>query len=297
MTYNKDLYPFQSRWMDIDHHRIHYIDEGSGPTILFSHAPLGSSFMYRNLIRLLRQRYRCIALDYPGFGLSTDLPDRQYSILTQSVVLQQFIYNLGLKDIIGLGHDTGGPTLFKIVGEQPGLFKSLILTDTLIFPTVAYPRIQRTLAVAGSKPFQALNARTNLLIRLMLGPGTPTYNFSGAELTEYRKLFDTPQKRRRTTELLYSLRQSESIMRGIHAAFKNQLNNKPTLLLYGEKDPLTQMGIPQRIFKLLQKASCYVLRGESHFPHEGQYLQMSRLIHQWASLLENQSETISQQRA
>ena len=281
MIYNKDLYPFQSRWVEIDKHRIHYIDEGQGQVILFSHPALASSFMYREFIRILSKNFRCIALDYPGFGLSSDDPKEKYSIATQSYILSKFIDKLELTDIVGLGHDTGGPSLFKLVADEPDRFRGLILTDTLIFPTKEYGRIHKMLGVVGSGPFQWLNAWTNLIIRLMLRFGIPTRKLTKPEKNQYASLFSTPHKRRRITQMLVSLKQHQTFMEQIKTAFTRQLNAMPLLLIYGEKDPVNQLGIPQRIKAMTQHTELYLIKGEGHFPHEGQPEEMSQLMSQW----------------
>jgi haloalkane dehalogenase len=64
------LYPFESRWFDSSAGRVHYIDEGSGPPILFCHGNPTWSFLYRHIVHQLRDRFRCVAADYLGFGLS-----------------------------------------------------------------------------------------------------------------------------------------------------------------------------------------------------------------------------------
>jgi len=64
------LYPFESRWFDSSQGRIHYIDEGEGPPLLLCHGNPTWSFLYRNIVIGLRDRFRCIAPDYLGFGLS-----------------------------------------------------------------------------------------------------------------------------------------------------------------------------------------------------------------------------------
>ncbi len=58
-------------------------------------------------------------------------------------------------------------------------------------------------------------------------------------------------------------------------------NDKPTLLIYGEKDPVHQMGISTRIERMLKKAQLKLIDGEMHFPFEGEYEQISALIDQW----------------
>jgi haloalkane dehalogenase len=75
------LYPFTSRWFDSSRGRVHYVDEGSGPVIMFFHGNPTWSFLYRYIVTGLRDQFRCIAADYLGFGLSerpvwVQLPDR-----------------------------------------------------------------------------------------------------------------------------------------------------------------------------------------------------------------------------
>ncbi len=65
-----ELYPFASRWFETSYGRLHYVDEGSGQPILLLHGNPTWSFLYRNVIARLRDRFRCVAVDYLGFGLS-----------------------------------------------------------------------------------------------------------------------------------------------------------------------------------------------------------------------------------
>src|SRR6476661_5231602 len=63
-------YPFTSRYVEIEGSRVHYVDEGAGPTLLFVHAGPAWSFIFRDVIVRLRDHFRCVALDFPGSGLS-----------------------------------------------------------------------------------------------------------------------------------------------------------------------------------------------------------------------------------
>jgi hypothetical protein len=62
-------FPFNNNAIEIDGNLIHYVDEGTGPTLLFIHAGPVWSFISRDVIEELRHNYRCIALDFPGSGL------------------------------------------------------------------------------------------------------------------------------------------------------------------------------------------------------------------------------------
>jgi haloalkane dehalogenase len=50
-----------------------YIDEGSGPPIVFQHGNPTSSYLWRNVIPHLEGLGRCIALDLVGMGDSAKL--------------------------------------------------------------------------------------------------------------------------------------------------------------------------------------------------------------------------------
>ena len=64
------LYPFDSRIIELEAGKMHYIDEGKGEVLLFVHGTPTWSFVYRKLIKELAADYRCIAIDHLGFGLS-----------------------------------------------------------------------------------------------------------------------------------------------------------------------------------------------------------------------------------
>jgi haloalkane dehalogenase len=49
---------------------VHYVDEGDGPVLLLMHIARPTRSLSR-LITGLRDGFRCIAIDFPGFGLST----------------------------------------------------------------------------------------------------------------------------------------------------------------------------------------------------------------------------------
>ena len=61
-----ELYPFKSNWAEIKNIHVHYVDEGKGPVIIFLHGNPSWSLLYSRIIQLLKNNYRCIALDLPG---------------------------------------------------------------------------------------------------------------------------------------------------------------------------------------------------------------------------------------
>ena len=77
---DKGLYPFEHRFLDLGNGiDMHYVDEGSGETLLMLHGNPSWSFLYRKMIVRLRDTFRCIAPDYPGFGLTEAPPGYQFT--------------------------------------------------------------------------------------------------------------------------------------------------------------------------------------------------------------------------
>jgi len=85
--FDAELLPYESRWLDCAGHDVHYLDEGIGPTLLMLHDNPTWSFLYRRMIADLSDDFRCIAVDYPGFGLSTARPGYGYTAAEHSSVV------------------------------------------------------------------------------------------------------------------------------------------------------------------------------------------------------------------
>lgn len=69
-----ELFPFDSHFVEVEVDgggaRVHYLDEGDGPVFVGLHGNPTWSFLYRHIVQGLAGRFRCVALDYTGFGLS-----------------------------------------------------------------------------------------------------------------------------------------------------------------------------------------------------------------------------------
>ena len=280
----QELYPFRSRYFAHRGARLHYVDEGQGPAILFSHPAVGWSFMYREMVRILRRRFRCIAIDYPGFGLSGTPEGWPFTLQAQSEALEALADHLGLAEAIFLGHDTGGASAFALAARRPRLARGFILTDTIIFPVQDFPHINRFLAVLGSWPFRLLNEQLNLMMRITIHLGFAAKKLTAAEKQGYLQPAGTAERRRSVIRVLTALRREKTLMESITAAFSGQLRHKPALLICGENDKLVKLGVYQRIIDTLGQVEAHLVPGEEHFPHEGQAEWMARRIGEWMGM-------------
>ncbi|MFQ5413342.1 MAG: alpha/beta fold hydrolase [Phycisphaerae bacterium] len=128
-----ELYPFASHYLEIDGHRMHYVDEGRGPVVLMLHGNPTWSFYYRDLIRGLRGCCRVVAPDHIGCGLS-DKPQRYpYTLATHIKNVGRLIEHLDLSDITLAVHDWGGAIGLGWATRHVDLVRGLVLFNTAAY--------------------------------------------------------------------------------------------------------------------------------------------------------------------
>jgi len=284
-NYDRGLYPFRSNWVRIDDNEVHFIDEGEGEAILFCHPPVASSFMYRNMIKGLSKRFRCVALDFPGFGLSRCGPGYIQSIESQASIVENLLKHLNLYSVYLVMQEVGGHAAISVFMKYPNWLKGIILTDTIIFPISQYPKLSRMLNLVNSKAFNFINSNFNLLAKTLTTSAIKRRKMLLEEKNTYKAMFNTRKIRRTSTMLLHQLVEKEELLSRIQNAFETTFNNKPALLIYGENDSLTKLEVPQRIHGLMEHSELHFIQGEEHFPHEGAPDEMIKIISAWVKKL------------
>jgi len=123
--------------------RIAYIDEGSGPPIVFLHGVGATKRMWAPQIAMLSERFRCIALDYRGYGESETPPEssltadaRDAKAISRAAYARDVIAVLDAEDIQTAhicGCSLGGVVALETYDAKPARVKSLALVDTFAF--------------------------------------------------------------------------------------------------------------------------------------------------------------------
>ncbi len=127
-------YPFASRYFEFDGARLHYIDEGSGPVLFMLHGNPTWSFVYRKLVLALRDRYRCIVPDLPGFGLSEPPSGFDYRPESHRRFVVGLLQHLDVRGGVLIAHDWGGPIGLAAALGDAGRFNRFILGNTWGWP-------------------------------------------------------------------------------------------------------------------------------------------------------------------
>lgn len=112
---------------------MHYVDEGDGPVLVLCHGNPTWSFYFRNIIRGLRDRFRVIAMDHIGCGLSDKPQDYPYTLATHIRNLGLLLDHLELKEFSLSGHDWGGAIAFGWATANPQRVRKLVVFNTAAF--------------------------------------------------------------------------------------------------------------------------------------------------------------------
>ena len=128
-------FDFEPNYVEVDGHRIHYVEAGAGEPMLFVHGNPTSSYIYRNVLREVADQTgrRCIAIDLLGFGKS-DKPNIDYSCALHARLIEGFIQALNLTGIVLVAEDWGGFLAGYVMTKHPEWFQSAILMETFLWP-------------------------------------------------------------------------------------------------------------------------------------------------------------------
>lgn len=131
-----DEYKYPVKYVEVDaNNQIAYVDEGQGKqTLLFIHGLATYLPSWYNNIEALKSKYRCVAIDLPGYGRSSKGKTTS-GIGDYADVVLKVIDQLKLKKVVLVGHSMGGQVAVTAVLKASELFEKLILLAPAGFET------------------------------------------------------------------------------------------------------------------------------------------------------------------
>jgi haloalkane dehalogenase len=274
------LYPFASRFAEAEGARVHYADEGEGPPLLLLHGNPTWSFLYRDVIRGLSDRFRCIAVDLPGFGLSQAPPGYGFTPAEHARVLERFVTRLDLTGVTMMVQDWGGPIGFAAASRHPGRFERFVIGNTWAWPkadlgTQAFSRL------LGGPIGRRLIVQRNLFVERILPGGVRLRRLPEEVMAAYRGPFPTPASRWPTAvfprEILGSRPFLAEVERGLGA-----LRDRPVLLVWPTRDVAFREPERRRWEAIFPDHRTVLLRGAGHYIQEDAPDAIVAAIRDWS---------------
>ena len=233
--------------------KIHYVEAGSGPTVILLHGLGGSTQVWQFNIGPLAEKFHVVALDQIGFGKS-DKPLVNYRIRTYVDFLDQFCKQLKIERATLVGSSMGGWIAMWFTATFPDRVDKLVLVD-----------------VAGYAPPKDLDTRT----LFALNPTTREGMKLLASKVFYNKAFltdaaiDQAIAARLAAGDGYTINSiTESILRGedfLDEAVKTI--KRPTLIVWGRQDGLVSLAEGERFNKDIAGSKMVVIDQCGHVPN------------------------------
>jgi non-heme chloroperoxidase len=243
---------------------IFYKDFGSGQPIVFSHGwPLNSDDWDDHIFFFASRGYRCIAHDRRGHGRSTPTWDGN-DMDTYADDLAELVQALDLKNVIHVGHSTGGGEVARYIGRYG--------TDRVakaVLINAVPPLLLKTEANPGGLPIDVFDGLRSALLAdraqfFLDVPSGPFYGFNrpGAKVSQglinkwwkqgmasgYKASYDCI-KAFSETDLTEDLKKFDV----------------PTLILHGDDDQIVPIGASALLSsKLVKNAVLKVYEGAPH---------------------------------
>ena len=243
---NEFAYP--ENYADVFGSRMHYIEQGEGPVVLFVHGVPTWSYLWRNVIPYLSEHYRCIAVDLIGFGKS-DKPDIHYDVFNHISYLEAFIRELKLNDIVMVMHGWGSVIGTAVASKHPELFKGLAYLESHLRAIEDWSKFSlpvQELSQRFKSPLGAYQMVTgsNYYVDHVLTAGVLD-RLDDAVLQQYRMPFKTAQNREPIWQYIQDIPAFSSNVKVLQLIKDNNaslLNTKTEkLLMYGMPGFITSM--------------------------------------------------------
>ncbi|MEX0915979.1 MAG: alpha/beta fold hydrolase [Wenzhouxiangellaceae bacterium] len=240
------LYPFDSHYHQLaSGHCVHFVDEGpvEAQPVVMVHGNPTWSFFYRNVIRGLSDRHRCLAPDHIGMGLSDRPVDADYAYTLRSRVddLGEWLDAIEPDRPIDLVvHDWGGAIGLSWAAANPERVRRIVILNTWAFTIPDDADLPRSLAFArtpvGAFLIKSFNAFSGLAVRMATEKRLDPAVASGL-IAPYR---GGPQRRLATLRFVQDipLKQSDPAWQVLAETEQNlpRLAGKAILFGWGAKD-------------------------------------------------------------
>ena len=136
------LYPFRAQpFLTPYGATMSYVDEGprTDEAVLMLHGNPTWSFFYRDVIRELAPRVRCVVPDHVGMGLSDKPQDYPYTLATRIADIEALVASLKLRRVHLVVHDWGGAIGFGWAVKHPDLIGRIVVLNTAAFRSPHIP--------------------------------------------------------------------------------------------------------------------------------------------------------------
>ena len=262
--------PAPGKFVEVGGRRIHYVEKGSGPTVVFLHGFFFHTAMWRETIDALAPKFRCIAIDLFGFGWSAipRAPDEAiYGYDLWRDQLAGFLDALGIERAHLVGQSLGGGTIVSFAVQQPKRVASAVLVCPAGLPNPADEKNRTPLLwpLVGEVAFWLMGPKK--LVRKVL---IDHFMHDPRKVTDaYVETIAAPTTRPGySAAALWIMRNVN--LGGIPERFDAYPRGIPTLLIWGKDDKGIPVSNAELAREKLRPERVLLIDAAGHNPHQEQ---------------------------
>jgi pimeloyl-ACP methyl ester carboxylesterase len=125
----------ESKFVDVDHLKVHYTNYGKGDTALFFvHSWACDETIWSEQAPALAEKIRVITIDLPGHGQSEKPQTIEYDKKLYTRAIDGVINDAGLKSVILVGHSNATPFTRECYRKFPAKVKALVVVEGPLHP-------------------------------------------------------------------------------------------------------------------------------------------------------------------
>ena len=139
---------------------VYYTDEGHGPAILLCNGSSSSLRSWDRLAALLTGSYRVIRFDIPPTDLSGPVPPALVGRMAPADIPAGLLDLLHVTHVTGIGVSSGGTMVVQLAAARPGLVDRLILANAPSDPVDTSPMVLSPALTRETAAFKATGMRS-----------------------------------------------------------------------------------------------------------------------------------------
>ena len=256
----------EEKFLEIDGHRIRYLESGSSKnTLVLIHGLGASAERWNHVIPLFEDNFRVIVPDLIGFGYS-DKPTADYTPDFFSDFLEKFFTALNITRPNIVGSSLGGQISAEYAASHSDNIEKLILVSPAGMMKKSTPALDAyIMAALCPNVISAKNA-----FEMMEGSGK---NVEEKIVSGFVERIQLPNAKLAFMSTVLGLKNSESI------TSKLQSIMTPTLIIWGGDDPVIPINYADDFVSAIQDCQFFRMDGCGHTPYvQNPYLFTTKVL-------------------
>lgn len=257
-----------SNFVEVDGATVHYQEFGdqTNPTLILIHGFTASTYVWQTVAPMLaEENFHVVGVDLLGFGFSDKPAWFEYSIASQSRMIERLMDRLGIGRAALVGSSYGGAVAATVALDYPERVEKLVLVGAVVNDEAKEGAILKLTAMRGIgeivSPF-LIDSKKFLKFRMQRTIAPVNHHL----ITEER--IEAVRRPLRAKNAHHSILATGRNWDANRIEADAHLINQPTLLIWGEDDQVIPVRNGEKLYDSILNSRLVVLKNCGHVPPE-----------------------------